>query len=577
RSRKQGYSDYLTGLSQVLKGSSGDILRGLVAERFKVALVDEFQDTDPVQNSIFNTFFDRPEVLFYRIGDPKQSIYGFRGADIYAYLGAALADGQERATLDKNYRSTPQLLKAFNRIFSVPDPFLLDGIDYRKMVCGRPLKEQERLLVDGSEGAALHFWHLAGAGDRDLTAGAARYRLFSAVANSCAELLSLAQQPLLHGAVAKGWRAEIVGFADGSEPASRRPLRASDIAILTATNKEAVQMWQACQKCKVPAVVAAAENLWQTSEAQEVFLFLKAQLEPENDLVLSSALATSLMGFGAQFLAAVHDVGSEASPERIEYELWRQAFFAGRELWLKHGVMSLFAGFPDFSGASSNPDSGFDLRLNLARTPRGERGLTNFYHLQEILHQEEHEQRLGPKALLNWFHEHLTGAVSDVDEYELRLESDADALQIMTVHKSKGLEFPVVFAPFLWSKSFLTSGGRQPLTIFHKSVADTCGHGADSGCDSQSVNASSGSGVEFVRYLDLNPEIDEEHIHAARAESLAESLRLFYVALTRAKMRLYLAWPQLKNSGKTALMYLRKPPRTDSEKQQFIAHGGPSP
>ncbi|MCK5916744.1 MAG: UvrD-helicase domain-containing protein, partial [Deltaproteobacteria bacterium] len=139
KSRKQGYSDYLTGLSQVLKGPSGGRLQELVAERFKVALVDEFQDTDPLQNSIFNTFFDRPEVLFYRIGDPKQSIYSFRGADIYAYLEVASGKGQKLATLDKNYRSTPRLLDAFNRIFSIPSPFLLDGIDYRKMICGQPL------------------------------------------------------------------------------------------------------------------------------------------------------------------------------------------------------------------------------------------------------------------------------------------------------------------------------------------------------------------------------------------------------------------------------------------------------
>ncbi len=553
KSRKQGYSDYLTRLSQVLEGSLGTRLRRLMAERFKVALVDEFQDTDPLQNSIFNAFFDRPGILFYRIGDPKQSIYGFRGADIYAYLEAARESGQQLATLDKNYRSTPELLNAFNRIFSTPAPFLLDGINYREMTCGRPLKDQEQLLIDGQAGAALHLWHFAGAGGENLSVGAARYRLYNAVTDSCAELLQLARQPFVGRSGVGKWRAEIAGREEGS---STRALQASDIAILTATNAEAAEIWQACQDRRVPAVVAAAGNLWQTPEAGEIFLFLEALLVPENDYLLSSALATSLMGFSARFLAVAH-VGEE-SPECLEYELWRQAFFSGRELWAKQGIMALFSGFPDFSAAATDPAEHFALSLNLAGSLRGERALTNFYHLQEILHEYECEHRAGPDVLLNWVHEHLTGVVGDADEFELRLESEADTVKIMTVHKSKGLEFPVVFAPFLWKKA----GGRNSLQLFHRSPTTRSG-------DNQTA--------ESVRCLDLNPVQDEESRQKAQAENLAESLRLFYVALTRAKMRLYLAWPQTRDSGKGAMMYLRRPPGGETERSEFIVKGGPSP
>ena len=553
KARQQGYSDFLTGLRRALAGAPGGVLRRLAGERFKVALVDEFQDTDPVQYGIFKALFDRPEVLFYRIGDPKQSIYGFRGADIYAYLEAAREDGQLRATLDRNFRSTPELLKALNRIFEIPAPFLLDGIDYRPMRSGR--SPQQRLLIEGREGVPFHFWHLAGEEGENLTASRARYQLMNAVASTCAELLDLARQPLL-----EGWRAELVN----EENNFRRPLRASDIAILTTTNKEASQVWAACQARGVPAVIAAAGNLWQTAEAQELFFFLNAVLYPDDDRTLSTALATQLMGFDAVFLAAVHDClefGEQGpvSVSRKEYEVWRQSFSAARESWQKRGLVAMFSDFPKVSGfglASVSPDPDFDLRLNLVRSPQGERALTNFYHLQEVLHQAEGEHLFGPQALLKWFHEHLTGVANDENEYELRLESEAEALKIMTVHKSKGLEFPIVFAPFLWSRGFKPASHKRSLPIFHKETA---------------------TGDGYLRCLDLSPEAAKAHLEAAAGEELAENLRLLYVALTRAQSSIYLAWPQLRDSGKTALMYLRRPPRSESERQEFIAKGGPAP
>ncbi|MEA3348594.1 MAG: 3'-5' exonuclease, partial [Pseudomonadota bacterium] len=367
-----------------------------------------------------------------------------------------------------------------------------------------------------------------------------------------AKFLELAQKPR-----GTGWQAELVSEEDNF----RRPLRASDIAILTATNKEAAQVWTACHACGVPAVIAAAGDLWQTVEAKELFSFLNAVLYPDDDRRLSTALATSLMGLDAAFLAAVHDfleLDQAGLPDTCHkrYEIWRQSFYRARESWLNHGLIAMFSGFPDFGIAFSTFDSGFDLRLNLARRPRGERALTNFYHLQEVLHQAEGEHLFGPQTLLNWFHEHLQGAAKDENEYELRLESEAEALQIMTVHKSKGLEFPIVFAPFLWSKSFKPASHKRSPVIFHRPKS---------------------SGDGYVRCLDLNPEVDKAHLEAAAGEELAEKLRLLYVALTRAQSRLYLAWPQLRDSGNTALMYLRRPPLGESERQEFISQGGAIP
>ncbi|MEA1922726.1 MAG: exodeoxyribonuclease V subunit beta [Pseudomonadota bacterium] len=539
KARQQGYSDFLTGLRKALAGVSGAILRRLVGERFKVALVDEFQDTDPVQYGIFNALFDRSEVLFYRIGDPKQSIYGFRGADIYAYLEASRETGQQRATLDRNFRSTPQLLKALNQIFQIPAPFLLDGIDYRDMRSGRPV--EQKLLIEGREAVPFNFWYMPGDKGKNLTVPGARSRLINAVANRCANLLDLAQKPR-----EAGWQAELVS----SENNFRRPLRASDIAILTTTNKEAAHIWDACNACGVPAVIAAAGDLWQTAEARDLFFFLNAVLYPDDDRIVNTALATPLIGKSSDFLAAVHDAqahddsGADAACSK-EYEAWRQSFYDAREAWLKQGLTAMFLGL-----------TGFDVCRNLARLPGGERALTNFYHLQEVLHQAEREHLFGPQALLNWFHEHLAGVTKDENEYELRLESEAEALKIMTVHKSKGLEFPIVFAPFLWSKGFKPANHKRSLTIFHRPKP---------------------SGVGNDRCLDLNPEVAKAHLQAAASEDLAESLRLLYVALTRAQSSLYLAWPQTRDSGNTALMYLRRPPQSESELQDFIDKGGPAP
>ncbi len=558
KARQQGYSDFLTGLRKALQSVAGGVLRRLAGERFKVALVDEFQDTDPVQYGIFNALFERSEVLFYRIGDPKQSIYGFRGADIYAYLEAAQEAGQLRATLDRNFRSTPELLKALNRIFQIPAPFLLEGIDYWPMCAGRP--SQHKLFIDGREEVPFHFWHLSGEDGENLTASRARYQLINAVASRCVELLASDRKPHSKKSLLENSRAVLVN----EENNSRRSLRASDIAILTTTNKEAAQVWAACTARGVPAVIAAAGNLWQTAEARELFFFLKAVLYPDDDRLLSTALSTSLLGFDAAFLAAVHD-GAGFDGEgpltlcRQEYELWRQIFYAARESWLKRGLMAIFSSFPDISGfsdAALSPDPDFDLRLNLACSSQGERSLTNFYHLQEILHQAENEHLLGPQALLHWFHEHLAGVSDDENEYELRLESEAEVLKIMTVHKSKGLEFPIVFAPFLWSRGFKPAAHKRSETIFHKTAA---------------------TGEGYVRCLDLSPEAAKANLAAASMEDLAENLRLLYVALTRAQSSLYMAWPQLRDSGKTALMYLRRPPLNESELEKFIAQGGPAP
>ncbi len=532
--RKRGYSDFLTELGAILEGRSGRVVRERVAERWRVALIDEFQDTDPVQYGIFSRLFDGPEQLFYRIGDPKQSIYAFRGADIFAYLAAARETGQLKLTLDRNYRSTPELLTAVNRVFALERPFLYDGIDYRPARSGGG--ETARLRIDGHQPAPLTFWTLDPGEGETLNKDEAVRRIAEEVASSCKKLL-------------------LRGELHDPQSGRSRPVRASDIAVLTRTNAEAARIMAACRRHGVPTALKSG-SLWETEEAEELFCLLQAVLNPEDDRLLCRALATSLVGCAIPWLAEVAAALKQVRPgdgeparELRRYEAWRLAFSRAREVWRRYGFLAMISGFPDFSLAGFDPVPDFELGLNLARSRRGERALTNFLHLQEVLHEAEREDLFSPRGLLNWFNRHLSGTSRDENEYELRLEEETAALQIMTVHKSKGLEFPVVFVPFLWSRGVSVGLPKEKNIAFHRR-----------------------EGEGYRHCLSLDPRPGEEILAAAAREELAEQLRFCYVALTRARSNLFLAWPELPSTAGTGLMYLRRPPAAGRE-LEIIAYG----
>lgn len=533
---RHGYSDFLTALNRVLRQRGGRRLGRLARERFKVALVDEFQDTDPIQNSIFNVLFASDGTLFYRIGDPKQSIYGFRGADIFAYLEEAEScDRQVKATLSHNYRANADLVTALNHLFAHPAPFLLPGIEYRPVLAGNLAAPYLRCA--GQNQPAFNFWYLPAEDEAGFKVGEASERVVTAVIDECCRLLSAGEdgQP----------RGRLSNPVSGRETA----LEASDIAILTRTNAEARQLRRAALARGLPAQMVEAGNLWDCDEARELYLLLQAVVNPASDRRLLTALATGLLGLSPARLAAFNCArqmeSSSAGPALDEYEAWRSAFLQAREDWRRFGVFAMLTRFPDFSAAECRSQAP-DLRVNLAAVG-GERALTNYYHLIEVLQAAERERRLSAKDLLLWFGQQLAGDTRDQNEYELRLESEAQALRIMTIHKSKGLEFPVVFLPFLWGDGKRkNSGGLGP--IFHQAVA----HG-------------------YRRCLDLGDDAGESETHAVH-EALAEDLRLLYVALTRASAALYLLWPQYHASLSSALMYLRRDCAGD-QLDEFLAGG----
>ncbi len=482
------FDDLLNDLYLALEKEGGDRLAGGIRSRYRAALVDEFQDTDPVQYRIFHRIFAAGDAPLFFIGDPKQAIYGFRGADVFAYLEAAAeVPAADRHTLDANWRSDHRLLSAVNGLFGRKGaPFVFPEIAYHPVRAGK-YREGEPLTLAGGAGAPFKFWFVQGGDGGVMDAGTADRELPRATAGEIARLLHEGGEG----------RALVEG----------RPLRPGDIAVIVRTHLQAGYVHEALRAFGIPAVLQGTGNLFETREAVEIQTLLHALADPAAEGYVRAALATDMLGLSGGEIHALLD--DEAGWER-ELERFRQY----RDLWLERGVMAMARTLVDGEG----------VRGRLLAREDGERRLTNILHCFELLHQAETEGRLGLERLPVWLGERIAGR-EEREEYQMRLETDAAAVKVVTVHVSKGLEYPVVFCPFAWK------GLREPgeLVTFH-------------------------DGFELVTDYG-SPEI-EEHRARARTEALAEELRLLYVALTRAKFRCYLVWGRLKNAGSSAPAWL---------------------
>lgn len=497
----QCFDDLLLDVKEALDGPGGPELAEKLRTRYRAALIDEFQDTDPVQYAIFRTVFGPGESPLFLIGDPKQSIYSFRGADLFAYLQASRSVSR-RHTLRHNWRADPALVDAVNAIFRHPDrpPFLFEDIPFVEAVAG-DVPGRVRLTLDGRPDPPFRVVFL----DRPCleAAGAATNQaratdlITAAVAAEIARLLDLG--------------------ASGRARIGDAPLSEADIAVLVRTNREARRVQDALHVRGIPAVLHSTGNLFDTPEALEMERLLAALADPRDEGRMRVALATPLMGLNGDDLAALDgdDAGREARFAR---------FRDYHALWDSRGFIRMFRRFLDLER----------VRERLLALPDGERRLTNILHLAEVLHAEAADGRLGMNGLLHWLSRQRDPDTPRLEAHELRLESDAQAVNIVTVHKSKGLEYPVVFCPFLWRGAKL----RESEFQFHD-PAD--GWRATLVLDPQAVPGRS----------------------RAVMEMLAENIRLFYVALTRAKHRCYWFWGPFKEAGASAPAYLLHPPGED--------------
>ena len=458
------FDDLLTRLAGSLDDDAvRPALLDALRSRYRLALIDEFQDTDPVQWAILGQVFaDRTLVL---IGDPKQAIYRFRGADVHAYLDATHAPGTRRATLRTNHRSDGRLVEACNRLFD-GTAFGSDAIPHRE-VRARHADDRLTFAADADATPSL----LVRAVQRGMTADVSRALIARDLAAEITRLL--AARPTLPG---------------------DRPLRPGDCAVLVRSNVQAADVKQALAAVGIHAVINGVGSVLDTPAAGDWIRLLEALERPSSPGRVRALALTPLVGATPAEVAEADDDAEAARHDQAHR--WSRVV-------ADHGIATLVR--------TVQRETGMVPRL--LSQDGGERYLTDFEHLAELLHAMAASERLGPAALLGW----LVDQQQRVDELPedqraRRLESDARAVQVLTVHRAKGLQFPVVFCPYVMS-----TGVSPRVPIVHRD----------------------GSGRTVV---DVGSPAEQDAKGAARAEDLGEQLRLLYVAATRAEHRLVLWW-----------------------------------
>lgn len=512
-----GYNDLLSRLHDALQSDAGDTLAQTIRQQFPVAMIDEFQDTDPVQYRIFDAVYqvqnNHKETALIIIGDPKQAIYAFRGADIYTYLQARQACGDRLYSLEKNFRSTKEMVAASNHCFSYaeqhvsgkgaflfredtnnPVPFISVSANGRK----------EHFVCEGVAHAALNTWWLESEADSDrLTKTRYLPQIADVFASEIVRLLNAAKDNL-------------AGFID--ESGVFKPLRPSDIAILVNNKNEANIIRRALSARRVHSVYLSERNsIFESEEATEIHYWLAASAAPKNNRLLRTALATPSLGMSFDtFDNALHD-------EAI-WDQYATKFNEYHACWQKQGVLPMLRRLlNDFDV----PARLLNAAYSTTQTQSGERTLTNLLHLAEIL-QEASRTLQGEQALIRYLSEQRTEAKrgNQKDEAQIRLESDANLVQVITIHKSKGLEYPLVFLPF--ASAFRDVNKKDfPLT-FHDENKDL--------------------------QIELTP--DEEGVERSDMERLGEDLRKLYVALTRARYVTWIGLAPVEKMEKSAFGYL---------------------
>lgn len=483
-----GFDDLLHGLDAALHGPGGAALAETIRRQFPVALIDEFQDTDPVQYRIFERVYrvgeNRREQALFLIGDPKQSIYSFRGADIHSYLRARRDTAGRHHTLQRNYRASKAVVAACNRLFGAAEAhpggaFLFRSeAAHRSPVPFEPVDARglaECLRIDGGDVPALTLAFL------DDAESIAKGAYVEAMAARCASVMVGLLQA---GRDGRGGFEGSTGF---------RPLQAADLAVLVRDRHEAAAIRAALRARGVRSVfLSDRESVFATDEAADLLRWLRACAEPESDRLLRAALASATLNLGFEELDRL---GTDESL-REERVLQFREF---RRIWREQGVLPMLRRLLH----------AFELPGALAHRADGERILTNLLHLSELLQTAAGELD-GEQGLIRYLAEHLQGNAADLEEQVLRLESDEGLVQVVTIHKAKGLQYPLVFLPFICT--YRPVDARHLPLVWH----DTAG----------------------TRQVRWNP--DETEIAQADRERLAEDLRLLYVAVTRARHHCWL-------------------------------------
>ncbi|OCG21163.1 exodeoxyribonuclease V subunit beta [Gilliamella sp. wkB108] len=485
---EMSFDDLLSQLNRALRASTGKRLANSIATKYCVTLIDEFQDTDPVQYQIFDRIYryqNQDSGLLF-IGDPKQAIYSFRGADIFTYLKAKQSVGENHFTMDVNWRSSASMVTAVNQLFAYHEkPFIFENIPFLPMNFADK-NQQKSLSINQQEVDALTAYLLP----KEI-ATVADYQ--EHMANCCArQIVTWLSNPslLIHN------------------QNEQRPVTSADIAILVRTGREAEIIQQKLAECNVKSVYLSNHNSVFTSiEAKDVLCLLQAVLMPENETSLRLALMTSLLGLTMTELEQITD-------DQDKWETLVEEFKQYQVVWQYYGVLVMLRRMMKKR----------HLAENILARQGGERILTNLMHLGELL-QEAADELDSPHALIRWLTKQIVNPDLNLENHEQRLESDENLVKIITIHKSKGLEFPLVWLPFI-------SQYRSSDTQFYHNKDD----------DYQPTYA-------WLLTDEIKQQIENER--------LAEDLRLLYVAMTRSIYHCSIGLAFLKKS-QSAINHLLK-------------------
>ncbi|MGY1814332.1 UvrD-helicase domain-containing protein [Blastococcus sp. SYSU D00820] len=490
--RVQGFDDLLVRVRDTLADPlTGMQARQRLRDRFRVVLVDEFQDTDPVQWDVFRLAFHGARTLVV-IGDPKQAIYAFRGADVRAYLDAA-AVATTRATLDTNWRSDAAVLAGLQSLFrgaALGDPRIV----VRPVAAGHT----RAALGPAPDATPVRLRVLPRDG---LPAGKNGTLLVSGARPAVADDVAVQVRAVL---------AEGLTVVPRGGAGAGRPLEPHDVAVLVRTTSQALLVRDALLAAGVPTVLTGTASVFATDAAADWITLLEAMDQPHRRGRVRRLALTPMVGWTAADLAARGDAATDELADALRGWL---------DVFARRGVAGLFAAVLQEQ----------DLAARLLSRPDGERMLTDRRHVAEVLHAEALAGQLGVSGLLAWLRARVADAGGDVDqERSRRLDTDQAAVQVVTVHASKGLEFPVVLVPFAWDTA--GGGSKERLPRAHDAEGRRVRH----------VGGTNGPGYGAL-------------CRAEDDESAGEELRLLYVAATRAVSRLVLWWAPASKTNTSPL------------------------
>ena len=484
------FNDLISQLSDVITVDNISLIKK-INELYPVAMVEEFQDTDHKQYHIFKMLYqidqgnndNQSAKALILIGDPKQAIYSFRGADVFTYQQAKQST-KNHFTLQTNYRSSVDYINVINHIFETnQNAFIFDQLI--KFANSKANTSKAKTITNNHQSVTPLVSWIHPYTEKPLSKGKATDYFADLCASEIASLLNQKTMQL-----------------DG------QTVEAKDLTILVKTGRQAAIMKNKLAERGISCALILRDSVFATDQAREISLLLEVIIEPSNIRRLCSLLSTDLFGWNARQIYHLQKDNDQLVKMLDKMKEYQQH-------WQRKGILSLFFKLMDDQNTLQKTSQYMD----------GERRITNWMHIVELLQQQASRHASFSQAL-HWLMQQREQVKDNAEneEHQLRLESDSDLVRIVTIHKSKGLQYPIVFLPFMWA---VKSTRYQP--------------------DSYSYHDQQGNKKLMI--------LDEAQRDQWHQENLAEEIRLFYVAITRGIYRCYLGWGHIKGAGSSAIAH----------------------